>query len=195
MGTARIVGALVALVSLAATPGEAVDQSSELQQVLEAAGRYLAEFGRAADGVVIEEDYFHEGRAQTVQARRVRADLAFLADPRFGWVEFRDVVEVDGKAVADRETRAVDLFAKPDANALEQVRRIIREGARFNLTPVGLSVDRTTNLPTAALRFFSRENHRRATAADVVESGATDSTTSAAVARRWCTSPKRSGRG
>jgi hypothetical protein len=147
-------------VGLVATPTRAA-QNPELPDILAAAGRYLADFGRHADGVVIEEDYVQVGRARVVQAQRMRADLAFLADPSFGWIEFRDVIDVDGKPVADRETRAVDLFADPDADALEHVRRIIREGARFNLAPVGLALDRTTNVPTAALRFFTRDNQRR----------------------------------
>jgi VWFA-related protein len=66
-----------------------------------------------------------------------------------GWLAYRDVLEVNGKAVPDRQNRLRALFTTelPD---LEAAKRIAAESARYNVGPVS----RTFNVPTAALFFF-----------------------------------------
>jgi hypothetical protein len=136
-------------------------QSPRLDPILAAAGTYLTQYASDIDGVVIEEDYFQQAQVQAVTATRLRSDLAMLSDPAFGWIEFRDTAEVDGKPVADRQTRAVELFSHPSAAAIDQARRVVKEGARFNLAAVGFALDRTINLPLVALRFLRAENQSR----------------------------------
>lgn len=131
------------------------------EALLKVAGDHLARFRRDIAGIVLEEDYLQQARAQVVMARKLRSDLAVMADTEQGWIEFRDVFEVDGKPVRDRQDRVVSLFASPSQNTLDQARRIVGEGARFNLVPVGLSFDRTINLPMASLMFLRSGNQSR----------------------------------
>jgi hypothetical protein len=138
-----------------------IPQAPSLASTLAAAAGYVDRLGGAADGVVLEEDYVQQAQMQTVTARRVRSDMAILADAQFGWIEFRDPLEVDGKPIADRQIRAAELFAHPSPAALDQARRIVKEGARFNLSPVGLSFARTLNLPMASLQFLRSVNQPR----------------------------------
>jgi hypothetical protein len=155
---ALVVAALV-LMSTARTPA----QTSALSTALAAAASRLQQLGHDADGVVIAEDYAQQAQGQVVTARRLRSDLAILADPTAGWIEFRDTFSVDGKDVPDRQARVVDLFANASADAREQIRRVTREGARFNLSALGVRFDRTINLPMAALVFLRAENQSRST--------------------------------
>ncbi len=129
--------------------------------LLETAGKALNTLRQDLAGVVLEEDYLQQARSQVVTARKLRSDLAVMADNNFGWVEYRDVYEVDGKPIRDRQDRVVQLFAKQSDDALAQARRIVGEGARFNLVPVGLQFDRTINLPMAALMFLRASNQSR----------------------------------
>src|SRR5439155_10368265 len=48
-------------------------------------------------------------------------------------VPFRDVIEVDGVPVRDREARLAKLFLTGPSNLLEQAEKISTEGARYNL--------------------------------------------------------------
>jgi hypothetical protein len=138
-------------------------QTPELAAILAAAASYLQQFARDVDGLVMEEDYFQQAQGQALNARQLKSDYSVLGDASVGWIEFRDTSEVDGKAVRDRQTRVVDLFAHPSPSALEQARRIVREGARFNLMPAGFAIDRTINLPMSALYFLRGGNQPRST--------------------------------
>jgi hypothetical protein len=66
------------------------------------------------------------------------------------WLAFRDVVDVDGRPVRDREERLQRLFRAPPADALAQARAIAFESARYNIG----DVVRTVNVPTLALEFL-----------------------------------------
>jgi hypothetical protein len=67
-----------------------------------------------------------------------------------GWVPFRDVYDVDGRAVRDREDRLTRLLVVPHADRLAQAERIREESARFNLGPGTYDI----NVPTFALQFL-----------------------------------------
>jgi hypothetical protein len=151
---------LVAAVMLASIV-TARTQRPDLPATLAAAASYLQQFARDIDGLVMEEDYFQQAQGQALNARQLKSDYSVLSDASVGWIEFRDTFEVDGKPVRDRQTRVVDLFSHPNPNALEQARRIVREGARFNLMPVGFALDRTINLPMSALYFLRGGNQHR----------------------------------
>ena len=156
---------------LAAPPAALQAQTqTAIDSLLSAAGVYLEQLGRDLDGVVFEEDYFQQSVGQALLARRLKSDMAVLSDSAAGWVEFRDTTSVDGKPVVDRQTRITDIFAHPSPNALEQARRVVREGARFNISGVGFQINRTINLPMAALTFLRAVNQKRSTfARDGVE--------------------------
>ncbi len=76
-----------------------------------------------------------------------------------GWLPFRDVFEVDGTQVRDREDRLVKLFlqaASPEV-ALQRANEVLRESARYNIGPI----TRTLNVPTLPLWFLEPSNVRR----------------------------------
>ena len=95
-------------------------QRPDLTDILYRAGLYVDEFQRQLSSIVAEETYLQEvvpavgmyGNAGgAIQRRRLRSDL-LLVRPENGdrWVQFRDVFEVDGRLVRDREERLVKLF-------------------------------------------------------------------------------------
>jgi hypothetical protein len=163
MLTMRQRAAACVILALVLVPALARAQKSALSDALAAAASRLQQLGHDADGVVIAEDYAQQAQGQVVTARRLRSDLAILADPSAGWIEFRDTLSVDGKDVPDRQARVVDLFSHASADTREQIQRITREGARFNLDALGVRFDRTINLPMAALIFLRAENQPRST--------------------------------
>ena len=73
------------------------------------------------------------------------------------WHGFRDVLEVDGDRVRDRDERLLRLFTSQTPGALEQGRRIVDEGARYNLGPIV----RNFNMPTMALELLQAANQPR----------------------------------
>jgi hypothetical protein len=140
-----------------------------LAATLHAAGETLERFSQEAAGVVSEENYLQEVHVRTVmfapapgRSRQLRSDVLIMADSAYGWIEFRDIFEVDKKLVRDRDDRLVKLFAKPSADAAEQARRMVAEGARFNLDAEGVRIYRTLNLPLIALRLLRAQDQPRA---------------------------------
>jgi hypothetical protein len=95
------------------------------------------------------------------QTRRLRSDMLLILEPSSGWVGFRDVFEVNGDSVRDRDERLAKLFIQPNANAVAQAQRIVAEGSRFNLNPAGGGISRTINQPFMALKFLRDTNQAR----------------------------------
>jgi VWFA-related protein len=99
------------------------------------------------------------GIGQTVK-RELVSEFVLVpnASASGGWLGYRDVIEVDGKPVADRSDRLEALF-RSDAPDLKEARQIADEGARYNIGPVS----RNFNVPTATLFFFHPGNLSRFT--------------------------------
>jgi hypothetical protein len=129
--------------------------------VLRASGAYLAQYERDVSGIVAEEDYTQRIPAEMGGRRRLRSDMLVILDQTAGWLGFRDVFEVDGRSVRDRNERLARLFMKPNPNAVAQARRIVEEGSRFNLNPAGGGINRTINQPLMALKFLRAANQPR----------------------------------
>jgi hypothetical protein len=91
--------------------------------------------------------------------RTLVSDYLQVRIPNFeGWLPFRDVFEVDGQRVRDRQDRLVKLFVEsPPARALENANAIVAESARYNLG----SVRRTLNFPTLPLWFLEPASAHR----------------------------------
>jgi len=156
----------------------AAGQEPTLDSVLARAGAYVVEFQRQLSGIVAEEHYVQDvryplGRSTRnndlapVTHRALKSDL-LMVKPIGGdrWMQFRDVFEVDGKAVRDRNERLMQLFVAPSASSASQSDRITEESSRFNIG----NLQRTVNVPVLALlvldparqhRFsFKRSEHR-----------------------------------
>src|SRR5690606_931055 len=87
-----------------------------------------------------------------------RSEMGFAWFPEPGtWFGFRDVIEVDGKAVRDRQERLENLFVNRTFPSAEQLARVTAASARFNIGPVR----RSLNVPTVALIVASPVNAGR----------------------------------
>jgi hypothetical protein len=160
----RPAGLVVAVAAALAanSTGLAGSDSPKLEQVLARTAAYVAEFERQLSGIVADEDYtqqVHGGKvAVPEELRRLRSDL-LLVKPAGSqdWMQFRDVYEVNGVPVHDRNDRLMKLFIDPGESVNERLRGIIRESARFNIG----SIDRTMNVPLLPLRFLEQKNQWR----------------------------------
>ena len=169
--------ALVAVASIlvGGTPsvsakGGQVAEAPSLAAVLAAAGQYVTQFRDQLSGIVAEERY--RQRASTpslttkgfldsrVRRRELRSDfLLVLPEGTDRFVEYRDVFEVDGQPVRDRQERLTGLFLTPSRSTLAQMQAITMESARYNL---GL-ITRTLNTPTLALVLLYPDYQPRVT--------------------------------
>ena len=150
-----IAGGLVAA-TLIAVPA-AQSAPPKVADVLRVVGDYVKDYERTL-ALVAEESYSQQifTYRQTLQS-----EMLFMRDDQFGWVEFRDIAAVNARPVRDRQDRLLALFTKPNADRLAQAQRIVAEGARFNLNPPGVRLNRTLNLPLTALRFLRTADQYR----------------------------------
>lgn len=134
----------------------------DLVPILERAGRYVTAYQKTFSDLVAEEDYRQDLSEPTGRfSRHSRAEMIFVSLPGpIPWAVFRDVHEVDGKKVRDREARLERLFRdSPDGAvaAASRAKAILDESARFNLGPVR----RTLNVPTFALLVLHPDHQHR----------------------------------
>src|SRR4051794_37672955 len=159
--------ALAALVSTA-SPVLAQEHEPALEAVLARAGIYVIDFQRQLSGVVAEETYVQSVRMRFGTSSRInqmlpthrelRSDLLLVKPAGVDrWLQFRDVFEVDGRPVRDRNERLMDLFVKPSASSARQVERILDESSRYNIG----NLQRTVNAPVLALVILDPDNQRR----------------------------------
>jgi hypothetical protein len=137
-------------------------QEPSLAEVLGRATDYVSELSEQLSGTVAEERYeqrsttpvtsgfgrFGDRGRYDTSHRTLRSDYLLVrptgSDQYHG---FRDVFEVEGRLVRDREERLTRLFLTPSVSAEEQIRKIMTDSARYN---VG-DVTRNFNTPTFAL--------------------------------------------
>lgn len=120
-----------------------------LRDVLRRAANYVADFSGKVRGLVAEETYQQDAGGN--QRRELESDFLLVQLP--GWahpVEFRDVFEVDGVPVRDREERLTRLFLTPSQQRQTQIEAIVKESARYNIGRVA----RTMNTPMLPLQFL-----------------------------------------
>ena len=144
-----------------------------LGELLRSAASYVAQYEREFSAVVSEERYEQvatrpaedlDGRARSFRetaVRLLRSDVLLINAGAAGWIGYRDVFEVDGRPVRDRDERLFKLFLEPAHDALVQAKRIADESARFNLGTENEPLTRTINLPTVALVFLRQESQGR----------------------------------
>ena len=132
--------------------------------VLERSAAYVAEFYRRLSGIAAEEHYVQDWYAErggvrtSLGHRELRSDLVLMKPgSEASWTEFRDVFEVDGRAIRSRDDRLEHLLREPAAAASAEESTIIAESARFNIG----DVDRNVNTPLFTLKFLEAANQRR----------------------------------
>jgi hypothetical protein len=150
--------AAVALIVLAAAAARAAEDVPP-RHALALAMKYFGRWHDTLASLVADEDYtqelrrYRQGSSGTPVplapiARQLHSEMLLLRAPAEGlWLSFRDVISVDGKAIADRQTRFETLFSGPEATIRTTAERIAAEGARYNLGRLG----RTINTPIAPL--------------------------------------------
>jgi hypothetical protein len=158
-----IVRALAGLL-LVAMPAVAQTPPPSLGLVLRRAAAYAADFKTRLASIVTNETYVQDVDAYTrikpeVTHRDLKSDLLLVRVEETGqYVEFRDVAEVDGRAVRDRDDRLTEIFLNPKGSK-GQLQRIIQESARYNIG----KVVRNVNTPTLALVFLDPDYQPRFT--------------------------------
>ena len=127
-------------------------RDAELERLLGRASDYVTGYQREYSLLVAEENYVQSARGVRQQ---IRSDLLLVRKPADdGWVSFRDVFEVNGVVVRDREDRLKRLFLDPSAEAQAQLRAIKEESARYNIG------GRNINVPLFPLKFLEPDNLR-----------------------------------
>ena len=154
------------VVTAIASAGSAAAEEPKLATVLERAGAYVAEFHRQLSSVVAEERYVQEVKAFANRPVRVtmpmraelRSDL-LLVKPGgdASWIEFRDVFEVNGRPIRERNERLLKMFLEPSPSTAGQISRILNESARFNIG----DIQRNVNTPLFPLQFLEAANQPR----------------------------------
>lgn len=128
--------------------------------------KYLIEYEQQLSTVVAEERLSQRdapSRDATVTAapdskfRTIISEVAFIGLPgKAGWLGFRRVMKVNGKAIKDAGTPLDVLLGEGAANDYDQARLLLADSASANLgTP------RTTNLPNLPLEFLHPRNRHR----------------------------------
>lgn len=138
-----------------------------LNAVMSRAATYIERYADTLSGLVVEESYVQDVIAVNrfgyrVSAprgpihRTLRSDLLLVRPANAdAWVQFRDVFEVDGRPVRDRNDRLAKLFLEPagkNSQAEKQTEKIVRESARYNIG----DIERTINIPVLALTILDR---------------------------------------
>lgn len=135
-----------------------------LAAILSRAATYIERYADHFSGIVVEESYVQDvvtvnrfgyriNSARGPTHRTLKSDL-LLVHPAgaSNWMQFRDVFEVDGRAVRDRNNRLAKLFLEPSKSIEAQAEKIVKESARYNIG----EVERTINLPVLAMTILTR---------------------------------------
>jgi hypothetical protein len=122
-------------------------------EIVAQAGKYVDAYIEAFSAVVSEERQVQTLARADGRVRKTRAITAdfLLVKARGTWPEaFRDVIEVDGKQIRDRQDRLRKLFLDHPKNARQLADAIAEESGRYNLgTP------RRGNSPLVPLVFLT----------------------------------------
>ena len=148
------------LAGVASTSLSYPQQTPSLKDVVRRVEHYVASYGEQASIFVCAERYTQATARSADEVRATRtltSDFAIVkADAIHGWMGFRDVLDVDGRRVVDREDRLLRVLMASEGS-YDEARRLSDESARYNIG----SIDRNFNVPTAALFFFVPDNHDR----------------------------------
>lgn len=154
-----------------ADPGDAV--AGQATDLLARAAAYVDAFVGRFSNVVLEESltqthttapstlggrYSRVLTPGTTTKRQLRSEFLLVRPPStVFWLSFRDVVEVDGRVVGDRQHRLEQLFLRSPRSGLAEAQRIATEGTRHFLG----TRTRTTTSPVFALAFLQPHYHSR----------------------------------
>ena len=152
------IAACAALIGVALFVAPASAQQPTLDTVLQRAGAYVSMVERVVSGIVAEERYGQQWivlpRGISTDGPRHRelvSDLLIVKLEAAGlWLQFRDVFDVDGAPVRDRDERLMKLFLQPTGSPSDQLEEILRESARYNIG----NIERNVNTPLLTMFFL-----------------------------------------
>lgn len=162
MGVSPRVRLLMTAAAVAVLVATSSAQTPATADVLSHAAQYTARFVETFSNLVATERYIQDVKPANTALRlrwkpvpgshrELRSDFLLLnVGGPLEWRPYRDVYQVDGKPVRDRDDRLARLFAEPAATRGEQAARIAHESARHN---IGLAT-RTANTPVLSLLFL-----------------------------------------
>ena len=160
----RLVAFAVAVMTALSTLSVSA-QRNRTDEVLAREAAYLQQFVHRFSDVVAEERYVQDAktvpRARTrgtvVRSRLFTRHVELMSDfllvklkESNEWQAFRDVFEVNGEPVRDRDERLTKLFLNPTGSLLDDANAIALEGSRYNLG----GAERTINNPLLVLAFL-----------------------------------------
>jgi len=150
------------LIALLIPSPAAADDRPPLQTILARVTDYLVRFENTIQGIVAEEHYVQDSDKSDrpfVTHRELKSDLLLVRSQGsdFGYVQFRDVFDVDGDAVRDRGDRLTKLFLNSSVSARRQASDIMNESARYNIG----TVERNINVPLVALMMMDPMHRSR----------------------------------
>jgi hypothetical protein len=140
-------------------------------QLLQRVTTYVADYEKAFSLLVAEELYVQEVRqpinpgtnvsrtnpgggiagGNVSKRQLLKSDyLLVQLGPGAGWMPFRDVFEVNGSKVRDREDRLAKLFLANDVSRFDLADRIMAESTRHNIG----QVTRSINIPTLGMMLL-----------------------------------------
>jgi|SRR5947207_3443079 len=141
-----------------------------LELLLGRGGWYVFDFIEKFSNVVSEETYLQDSSVAMQSAlllgrpgsatrnRALKSDFLLVSvSSAQDWVPSRDVFEVDGQSIRDRDQRLARLFLRPSENSLEQAHRIQDESSRYNLG----NMRRTINNPVLGVVILQADFQRR----------------------------------
>jgi hypothetical protein len=135
-------------------------QAIALEDIQQRATAYVVAYQQALTSLVAHERYVQTLRRERGggQRRELVSEVAMVrGSAQAEWIMFRDVLEVDGRVIRNREQRLLELLRSPAPDALAAARRIAEESARFNIG----RLTRTFNVPDMALSFLRPEKAPR----------------------------------
>lgn len=159
---------LLGVAVVTASAQDASVATPALPIVLSRAATYVETFADRISGFVTAESYVQDvyppinrfgarpGGARPYSGpvhRALKADLLLVRPVGSdAWMQFRDVTEVDGKRLKDRNDRLAKMFLEPSSSTAAQARKLMTESARYNIG----DIERNINLPVLALAVLDR---------------------------------------
>lgn len=150
----------ITLVVLGCGAIPSADDTPSLKTVMRRAAAYVDAYGQRASIVVATERYTQRlttDRSDTTTERSLVSEFAIVrVEANRAWIGFRDVIEVDGRRLGDRQDRLIEVLTT-SSGGLDEARQISDESSRFNIG----SIERNFNVPTASLFFFTPDRLER----------------------------------
>jgi hypothetical protein len=120
---------------------------------------YLFAYQPQLSTLVADEEMTQRSRERqwVVNHRRIHSEVAFIGLPGdAGWMGFRRVLKVNGRAITDRGVPLAQLMSEGPSDDYDQARLLLADSAAHNL-----GAPRTINLPNLPLEMLHpRHRHR-----------------------------------